>query len=279
MDYLGNARRVQGDLASADEAFAQARRLWPAGEADPCGLLAQARSFDLEASLRSEQGRFVKALDLLDRALAASRETEEIARLLIKKAGVLEFSGDDAGALAVLREAAPRVSRESDPRQYFALRFNLATTLCHLGRHAEVEPALAEIRALAAQLGKRLDQVRVRWLEGRVAAGLGRVEEAAAALEEVREALAARGIAFDTAQVSLELSALYLEQGRTARVRELAAEAVAVFARQDNHREAVAALQLFLAAVEKDRATAALARRLFAYLRRAQHDPALRFEP
>lgn len=95
----------------------------------------------------------------------------------------------------------------------------------------------------------------------------------------MREALAARGIAFDTAQVSLELSAFYLEAGRTARVRELAAEAVAVFARQDNHREALAALQLFLAAAEKDRATAALAQRLLAYLRRAEHDPALRFEP
>lgn len=94
------------------------------------------------------------------------------AGLLINKARALELSGDDAEALTALREAAPRVSRQEDPRQYFALHFKLATTLCHLGRHAEVEPALAEIRGLAAQLGKRLDQVRVRWLEGRVAAGL-----------------------------------------------------------------------------------------------------------
>jgi len=43
--------------------------------------------------------------------------------------------------------------------------------------------------------------------------------------------------------------------------------------------EDLTAVKLFRQAVERETATAVLGRRLFRFLERARHDPALRFEP
>src|SRR5215203_262100 len=66
--YLANARRVANDLTGAEEAFAQAWKLWQAGaEADP-GLLAEWRLLDREASLHRGRRRFREALDFFEGA-------------------------------------------------------------------------------------------------------------------------------------------------------------------------------------------------------------------
>src|SRR5215217_2140618 len=72
------------------------------------------------------------------------------------------------------------------------------------------------------------------------ASGLGKTEEARAALEDARQAFAEHGIEYDCAQVSLELTVLYLEE--STRARDLAREALEIFQRQDVPREMLAAL-------------------------------------
>lgn len=98
-------------------------------------------------------------------------------------------------------------------------------------------------------------------------------------LEYVAGELVARAIAFDAARACLDLAQLHLRQGRRAEVKRLAGQMVAVFKAQRVHREALAAVLLFQEAAEQDRATIELVRKLSDYLRRAQHDPSLRFEP
>jgi hypothetical protein len=46
--------------------------------------------------------------------------------------------------------------------------------LSKMGRHREAAVLLPELRELAAAQGGALDPLRLRWVEGRVAAGLGR---------------------------------------------------------------------------------------------------------
>lgn len=118
----------------------------------------------------------------------------------------------------------------------------------------------------------------MRWVEGRIAAGLGDRERARRAFEEVRREMGRRGMGYDTALVSLELAALELEEGRTSEVKELAREMVAVFRAQEVQREALAALLLFRRAALKERATAGLAREVAEFLNRLRHEPGLRFE-
>jgi hypothetical protein len=50
-----------------------------------------------------------------------------------------------------------------------------------------------------------------------------------------------------------------------------------VFESQDIHREALAALQLFQDAAEREEATAAFARKVLRFLFRARHDEEVRF--
>ncbi|HEX9941465.1 MAG TPA: helix-turn-helix transcriptional regulator [Thermoanaerobaculia bacterium] len=276
--HLANARRVAGQLPSAEEAFDRALALWQVGtHADP-GLLSEARLLSLQASLRTNQRRLAEASTLLDQALALAGE-EERKKLLLKQEHVRYLAGDFEGAITILREAAALVSPESEPRLYLGLRFNLADNLVQVRRPEESEALLPELRELTARLGNDLDALRLRWLEGRVAGALGRREEAIVALSRVREEFAARRIAYDTALATLELAVLYLEEGRISDVKRLAKEMLWIFKTQGVHREALAALKLFCEAARRETATAKLARRVAEYLAKARNHPDLRFEP
>jgi tetratricopeptide (TPR) repeat protein len=120
---------------------------------------------------------------------------------------------------------------------------------------------LPTVKKLAEILGKAgLQLLKLRWLEGRVAAGLGQTEQAVAALEEVRQAFTKEKIAYSAALVSLNLALLYLQQGRTAEVRALAEEMIWIFQEKKIRREALAALTLFCQAARQEAATVDLAR-------------------
>ena len=275
--HVGNARRVSGNLPSADEAFARFRKLWAAGGPGSAEPLDQGRVLDLEASLRKHHGRFEEALALHEEALARTN-SHNSGYILLNMAFTLEQMGQYEPALDILAQAASLIDVKKQRRLLFALQFNKAVLLCHLGRHGEAEILLPDARELAVSLGNELDLVRTLWLAGRVAAGLNHVDEAITDLEQVRAEFAIRGIGYDTALASLELAAIKLEQQRTAEVKILARQMTPIFQAQGVHREALAALALFCEAAERESATADLARRIVEYLQRARYDPGLRFE-
>lgn len=70
------------------------------------------------------------------------------------------------------------------------------------------------------------------------------------------------------ALLSLDLALLLSQQGRTEELKRLAAELMTVFAAQEVHREATAALVLFQRACDEERVTAELIARLATLLRR-----------
>jgi tetratricopeptide (TPR) repeat protein len=279
--FLGNARRVRGEFDAADAAFARSAELWPAGEvappSHPCAL-DRGRLLGLEASLRREQRRFPEALALLDRALARNPAGMAAARLLLKRAKTVEALGDYPAAIAALRQASPWIDEASEPRLWLVLRQNLALNLCLTGRPLEAQALLAELRDRGEKLGNRLDLVRMRWLEGEVAAGLRRFDEAVTAFRQVRDRLAAQDLPFDAALVAVELAEVLAAEGRTDEVKKVARQSAAVLSRKGFPAEAAKALRLFHEAAEQERLSAELAHRLAAYLRRARHDPGLRFE-
>ena len=275
--FVSNARRVANDMQEAEDAFARVWQLWKEEDLSAYPfVLNKARLFDLEASLRRDQRRFAEALELHDRALAASRP-EEVGYRLVNKAKVEEELGDFEGALATLQQAVPLIEEQGEPRLIFVLRFNSAVNLLHLGRMDEAEELLAVAGAAAVSLGNELDLLRVRWLESRVHTGHGRTTEAIVSFDGVRREFAARGMAYDAALATLELASLYLEEERTREVKALAREMAPIFQAQGIHREALAALQLFGDAAEREAISLEMARRLLDYLERARHEPGLRF--
>ena len=276
--FVANALRVAGDLAAARSAFAHADEAWSQGEGgDPAGLLDGVRRLDLKASLLREDGQFAEALQLLAEALAAS-PPEAAARLLIQKATMHTKAGDYKLAIEVLRQAEPRIDGEREPRMPFLYRFTLALNHCHLDLYQDAESLLPLVETLASDLHTKLDEVRTRWLRGRIRAGKGRREEALAALSQVREYFLSEKIAYDFALVSLEMATLYLEQGRTGLVKQIAEEMFWIFKSQKIHEEALAALALFCHAAQEEEAEADWTRSLVKYLYRAQYNPKLRFE-
>lgn len=275
--FVGNARRVKGNLPFADEAFQRADELWQAGaSADPAPLDGT-RLLDLKASLRRHQGRFQEALELLDTALQPHSSPETTARLLLNKAFTLEQQGNPEKAVAVLEGLADLVDRIGEPGLVFAQRFNLAVNLCHLDLHEEAQGLLEEARKIAVSLRQELHLLRVLWLTGRVSDGLGRKDEALAALEQVREELTSRQIAYDTALVSLEIAALWLERDRTAEVKTVARGMAWIFKSQGLHVHALAALNLFRQAAIQETATVELVRQIHRYLEKARNSPHLPF--
>jgi transcriptional regulator with XRE-family HTH domain len=276
--FVGNARRVQGDLPGAEEAFLRSDRLWEAGAAADPGLLDGTRLLDLKASLRRYQGHFEEALGLLDEALKANRSKEASWRIRIKKANTLELMDEYERAVVELRQAEHLIEGIKDPRLPLAVRFSLAVNLWQLERHTEAAALLPEVRKRAVELGNELDLVRVLWLEGRVLAALGQLREGVPALEQVRRYFTGSQIAYDAALVSLEIAVFYLEEERTQEVKRLAEEMLWIFKSQGVHKEALAALQLFCDAARREEATADLARRVARYLVKARNNPGLRFE-
>jgi transcriptional regulator with XRE-family HTH domain len=274
--FLANSQRVGGNLASSAQTLAHADEMWAAGA--PFGALDEDRRLDLKASLLMYYGRPEEVRSLLAVALKRARTEHARARLLIKWAGNLELACEYEAALEVLQQARPQIDARSDPRLLFAHDFNKAVNLAFLDRYDEAEPLLPLIEA-GTDPANELDAVRLRWLKGRIRAGVGRTPEALAALSDVRAYFRSHAIPYDFAVVSVEIGTLHLEQGRAGLVRELADQMRWIFQSQGVHEQALEALALFCHAAKMEEAQADWTRRLVKYLSRAQHNPSLRFEP
>lgn len=275
--HLGNARRVHGDLVHAGIAFAKAQKHWEAGEgADPRGILNPAQVLGMECSLRTAQRLLPEALKLIEDALAMD-QGEIRPQLLTKKAKVLEETGKYAEALEVLAEARTLLTSQSEPRLVRIVETNYVWMLCHLERYLEATVLLPGVQRMTMSSGAELDRVRLRWLQGTLAAGLGRRKEALREFEAARGGFILHGIAYDAALVTLEIAGLRLLEGRNEDVKRLACEVVAIFQAQEVHREACTAVQLFQEAAERETVSEELVRQLLAYLHRARHNPELKF--
>jgi tetratricopeptide (TPR) repeat protein len=274
--YLSNALRATDDLPAAEQALGRASKLWEDGAPGDPGLLNPAVLPSIEANLRCDQRNFPLALKRIKEALEL--DTGELrAKILLTRSNIHDALGETEESTAALLEAASLIDAEREPRLAFGLEFNLVDDLCDLGRAREAQARLAGVRRLAERLGEELDLVRVSWLEGKAAAGLGLWERARGLFEKVRSAFEREELSYDYALVSLDLAQVHLEQGHTAEVRAIADEMFRIFQSQQVPREALAALQVFCEAARQETATLELTRNVLRFLHRAQHDPELRF--
>ncbi|HKI03654.1 MAG TPA: hypothetical protein VKK31_16870 [Thermoanaerobaculia bacterium] len=277
--YLGNAFRINFDFASSEEAFEAAQSLLDGGRV---ALLDRARVLVLQAVLRRDQQRFAEAFHLLDRACALYKKLGQwslLGRTLLQKALVCGESGDGEGEMRLLRRALDLIDPQADPRVFLAARHNLINALHESGRSREAFALLFHSRPLYLKAGDRMNLLKLRWLEGLVAFGLQRIEQAEAAFREVRQAFIEIGLDYDVALVSLDLALAYTVQGRTADVLQVAEETLAIFQAHNIHREAMAALLVFCSAARLDQVGIDLVREVSGFLKRARNNPDLRFSP
>ncbi|MFY9819934.1 MAG: tetratricopeptide repeat protein [Thermoanaerobaculia bacterium] len=276
--YIGNSYRLRCDFQRADEIFASAYEHLRRGTQDS---LERAVLLDLEASLRREQRRFEEAFKLLRRAVALFLQSDQrhrAGRSLVNLSIVYHYAGDPEGGIPILFQAVELIDPEQEPRLLLCARHNLIDYLAASGRYLEAQRVYREARTLYRSFPDAWSQNRRKWVKGKIASGLGQEEQAESLFRAAREGFIGEGVPYDTAFVSLELAVLYARQGRMADLKELAAEMAPLFSSLHIHSEALVALAYFKQAVESERVSLALVTGVAAYLRRAEHDPTLRFQ-
>ena len=275
--WLGNASRVLGDFRQAEAAFQTAELYLSRSWLDP---LDEALLLELKAPLRRAQHRFDESLELLEDAIAIYREVNEPhlqGRALLVKGLALRYKGDLKGAADCFRTSLFLLDGLREPRLLVTGQYNLIGCLQDAGRNSEAAALIPDAKKMIEQAGVRADLMRLRWLEGRVLASLGRLAEAEEALAEVREAFIEDGAAFDAALVSLDLATVYLRQDRAVETRLLAEEILHIFQSREIYQEALASLIVFQKAVEKEQLTLGLVQEIASYLEEARNNPDLRF--
>lgn len=266
--YLGNARRVLGELRSSDDAFRKAERCLARSTTGDLGVRAEI--LDLKCSLRRAQRKLDEALELVDEASGLYQENGNPRgqmKCLIAKAKILEEQGETGRAILLL-EQAPDEIKVRNPRLFAYARYNLLVCLTVAGRYKDAEGLLSEVGALFEAASQPLDLVRLNWSRANIALGLGNLRAAEETFDQVRREFAARGMGYDVALVSLDLALLYHQESRAAELKQLTGELVTIFEAQEIHREAIGAFYLFQKASLEERLTADIITRLADVLRR-----------
>jgi tetratricopeptide (TPR) repeat protein len=266
---LGNARRILGELRSAEDAFRKAERCLARSRSGDTGV--EAEILDLKSSLRRAQRRSGEALELVDRALSLYRQNNDpqgSAKALIKKAKIFEEAGQLEKAITLLLQIPEGLDPAREPRLFAYARYNLVCTLIVASRYEEAERLLPDVREALRKVAQPLDLVRLHWAEGNIALGLGRPGPAEAAFREVQQEFLNRDMGFDAALVSLDLARLYAQEGCKDELKRLAAELMPIFEARDVQRETLVSLLLFQRACEEERATVELIQQIAEHLRR-----------
>ncbi len=274
---LGNAFRINSDFTASEQAFSVTESVLAESQVP---LSEKAKVLSLLASCRRSQHRFGESLQLFDRVAAIYKKLGQwhlLGRTLLQKSLVCSWAGDVEGEMKLLRRALDLIDPQADPRVFLAARHNLIHALYERGSVREAFALLYHSRPLYLKAGDRMNLLKLRWLEGLVAFGLQRTDQAEAAFREVREAFVELGLGYDAALASLDLAGVYVLQGRTADVSRLAEETLAIFQTHHTHGESLAALLVFSSAARIDRAGIDLVREVSSFLKRVRNNPDLRF--
>lgn len=277
--HQGNARRVAGDLAQANDLIEIARFLLKTQGGGDRAIRAELDSF--EGSLRGAQRRFAEAESLFSRAVmtyAMEGEDVNVAKTLLSLGVVYHAMDDLDRAVEVTNQATDILEGESHPHLQLIAQHNLVTFLIESSRLRDAEVLFERVQPLYTRFSDPLTLLRRLWLEGRLARAKGSLDVAENAFRAVTHEFLKRGIGYDAALSALDLAMLYAEQGRTAELKDLSEELVQVFEAQDLHREAAAALMLFRDAVRAEQITLGYVVELSRYLQRARLDPKLQFQ-
>ena len=239
---LGNAYRICDDLSRASRALNRAV-YWSHRGSRSSVLLA--RIADLLASLLGAQRRFPEAFQLLMLVYHVHEKDGRphlAGRALFSAGNMAAWDGLQGTALRLMRRGLDLLDHERDPVLVSQLLLAMITYLAELGRFRSARRLLWRCRHLFVDLGNELDLVRVRWLEGRIYAGLSDYPRAEQAFQETRSAFASHEQVYPAAIAGLDLAALWAQQGRLDEIHSLAQEMIATFRALRIAREAIVTL-------------------------------------
>jgi tetratricopeptide (TPR) repeat protein len=276
---LGNAFRLNHRFKDAEDAFEKATRFLEQGTGD---LLLNARALDLLASLRGDQRRLEDAITLLDHAhdlYLEAGDTHLAGRTLISKGNNVDYLGYPREAVELFQQGRTLLDPERDFQLQHVVVLSIIDSLVACHEYQQASGLLLRSSLREAFATEPINLLKLRWVEGKIHAGLGRLATAERAFSHVREEFLRIGQFYEAALVGLELAAVWLRQGRAAEVQELAAEMHEIFDELGVEQEAAKAFYFVREACRTQAVNLLLIERIRAFLERLPWRPGLRFEP
>ena len=256
---LGSAYRAVGD-------YTEAHRTYELALAE--GDLPTVEAADLYrrlAYLRLYQGHGPEAESLIDEAIRIQRlETDlidrhELGRCLVARATIRRESGNLGASILDLTAALNHLDVGRGPRPYFAAAHNLAVDLVNGGSPDQLATALKRLGVARKKLRsfkkRHYAKYKLKWLQGLIQARFGATAQAELSHKAARRGLIDMGASYEVVMISLDLTALYLPQGRLTELRELACETVELCTSLSLNRQASSALRLWHHATERQQLT------------------------
>jgi len=279
LSELANAYRINEGLAEANQLLNEAATAQNKGTGDP---LVLARIYEVGSSVRLAQRHLDLAIDALDGAHRIYDDVREVhlaGRVLILKGICTAHTGYYAEAAKILQEGLDRLDTARDPQLAVTGQYNYIYNLELSGEHRRASRLLLQSGLREAFADEPLNLLKLRWLEGKIHAGLGRLRQADTALTAARQGFFAKSQSYDAALVGLDLLAVWLRQDRATEVKELAEDVLETFIDLGIRSEALKAVLYLREACLQQAATPVLVKTVVDFLRRSEWQPLLRFAP
>jgi len=276
---LGNAYRICDDFARASRAMNRA--VYWSSRGSKSNLLL-ARLADLLASLLGAQRRFPEAIQLLALVYQAHEQAGRhhlAGRALLSAGTMAVWEGAPDRAIHLMRQGLDLLDYDRDPLLVAQLLRGMITSLADLGRFRTARRLLWRCRVLLVEHGNSLEFVRLRWLEGRIYAGLSDFARAEEAFKETRAGFASHEQIYPAAIAGLDLAALWAQQGRLDEIHSLVQEMIATFRALRIAREAIVTLLILQrACVTGSGQLLEIIEMVMTFLKDLERQPAKRYE-
>jgi tetratricopeptide (TPR) repeat protein len=236
---LSSAYRICNDIDHAAHAMNQAIYWCRRGSRS---ALLLARVADLLVSLLAYQRRFPEGhqlLRLVYRTHIEAGNRHLAARALIQRGNLRAWEGSPAKAIPLLRRGFDLLDPDREPQLATQTVWNLVATLVELGRFRSARRLLFRCRSLFAEV---VASDRIRWVEGKIYAGLSDPIRAETAFQQARAGFNAGGEVYRSALVGLDLCALWARLGHVEKIYALSGEIITMFRTMRVAREAIATL-------------------------------------
>lgn len=273
LSTLGNARRLASDFPGAQKAFRHAHAWLRRGTGDP---QEEGRLRTQEASLLRDLGRFEEAAGALETAIQIYREVGDRhleGRTLIKLADSVGYLDPEHGvSLSRAALAIPEIRK--DPYLELCARHNLIWFLNDTGRPREAQLLLHMTRPLYKRFRDEWTQMRLAWLEARLARELGELDEAEKTLTALTARIVQRNLKHEATLLSVDLMEIYSARGKMAEGLALARTFYTQLEVWGMHREGLAVWLLAMKGFTEESSKALAFRELSNYYRRWWWKPA-----
>jgi tetratricopeptide (TPR) repeat protein len=156
-----------------------------------------------------------------------------------------------ARGIAYIQKALALLDPLKEPRLQMYAQHDLALFLTENGQAEEALAVLERARPLFEQFWDDLTQLRLHWVEGKIADRLGNFDEAESILIQLWDEFRARDLSQEVVLVTIDLAQVLVKKGDLARAAQLAVESYSILRNWGLRQDALAAWVVFQEALSQ----------------------------